>query len=102
FSSYASLLYSLITAFLFIDPATTEIYTLSLHDALPICQFGKSQLRQDHSDNPEGNQDKWEQDKDRFFRGTSFQFCLGQVLPFSASLFSKARQIHRGTCVSHD
>src|SRR5690242_21402041 len=24
--------------FLFHDPATTEIYTLSLHDALPICQ----------------------------------------------------------------
>src|SRR5687768_18473780 len=23
--------------FFFIDPATTEIYTLSLHDALPIC-----------------------------------------------------------------
>src|SRR5690242_8537215 len=24
--------------FFFTDPATTEIYTLSLHDALPICQ----------------------------------------------------------------
>src|SRR5438067_9374335 len=24
--------------FLFTDPATTEIYTLSLHDALPICE----------------------------------------------------------------
>src|SRR3712207_8120882 len=24
--------------FLFNDPATTEIYTLSLHDALPICE----------------------------------------------------------------
>src|SRR5438094_4216636 len=24
--------------FFFIDPATTEIYTLSLHDALPICR----------------------------------------------------------------
>src|SRR5688572_32382589 len=26
--------------FLFNDPATTEIYTLSLHDALPICHAG--------------------------------------------------------------
>src|SRR5437763_5525150 len=25
--------------FFFNDPATTEIYTLSLHDALPICRF---------------------------------------------------------------
>src|SRR5256885_4476189 len=25
--------------FFFNDPATTEIYTLSLHDALPICHF---------------------------------------------------------------
>src|SRR5207249_9223869 len=25
--------------FFFNDPATTEIYTLSLHDALPICQI---------------------------------------------------------------
>src|SRR3712207_8070305 len=28
------------TLFFFNDPATTEIYTLSLHDALPICQEG--------------------------------------------------------------
>src|SRR5260221_11771056 len=26
--------------FFFNDTATTEIYTLSLHDALPICQYG--------------------------------------------------------------
>src|SRR5437870_11509038 len=26
--------------FFFNDPATTEIYTLSLHDALPICRCG--------------------------------------------------------------
>src|SRR5438445_2343308 len=26
-----------ITPFFFTDPATTQIYTLSLHDALPIC-----------------------------------------------------------------
>src|SRR2546430_9643270 len=30
--------YSLVTFFFFNDTATTEIYTLSLHDALPICQ----------------------------------------------------------------
>src|SRR5207248_9253163 len=29
--------------FLFHDPATTEIYTLSLHDALPICATSASQ-----------------------------------------------------------
>src|SRR5712664_4703293 len=28
--------------FFFNDTATTEIYTLSLHDALPICAWGKS------------------------------------------------------------
>ena len=28
--------------FFFNDPATTEIYTLSLHDALPICFVGRS------------------------------------------------------------
>src|SRR3712207_7908867 len=30
--------YDLICLFFFNDTATTEIYTLSLHDALPICQ----------------------------------------------------------------
>src|SRR5438034_9428729 len=32
-----SFYYLLILFFFFKDPATTEIYTLSLHDALPIC-----------------------------------------------------------------
>src|SRR6266498_5746163 len=27
------------SVFFFNDPATTEIYTLSLHDALPICRY---------------------------------------------------------------
>src|SRR5437588_10793621 len=31
--------------FFFNDPATTEIYTLSLHDALPICHRHVSRLR---------------------------------------------------------
>src|SRR3712207_8293080 len=31
---------SIIIFFFFNDTATTEIYTLSLHDALPICPFG--------------------------------------------------------------
>src|SRR5438477_9542948 len=34
-SSYYIILY-ITSLFFFIDPATTEIYTLSLHDALPI------------------------------------------------------------------
>src|SRR3990172_7336923 len=29
-------------AFFFNDPATSEIYTLSLHDALPICRWSSS------------------------------------------------------------
>src|SRR5438477_12798827 len=33
--------------FFFNDPATTEIYTLSLHDALPICPSGGSPGRND-------------------------------------------------------
>src|SRR5947209_9513228 len=31
-----------LTHFIFHDPPTTEIYTLSLHDALPICGSGGS------------------------------------------------------------
>src|SRR3712207_7963460 len=31
--------------FFFNDTATTEIYTLSLHDALPICQFSNDQAQ---------------------------------------------------------
>src|SRR5438105_7357178 len=33
-------LLSVLSPFFFIDPATTEIYTLSLHDALPILEAG--------------------------------------------------------------
>src|SRR5439155_18948662 len=42
-----SLLHSFITLFFFNDPATTEIYTLSLHDALPISppRSGSAPLR---------------------------------------------------------
>src|SRR5438067_8204418 len=36
YASLSSSLFSLLF-FFFNDPATTEIYTLSLHDALPIC-----------------------------------------------------------------
>ena len=31
--------------FFFNDTATTEIYTLSLHDALPICDLGVNDVR---------------------------------------------------------
>src|SRR2546427_10924773 len=31
--------------FFFNDTATTEIYTLSLHDALPICEIGGQKLQ---------------------------------------------------------
>src|SRR2546421_12792704 len=33
--------YTTLFFFFFNDTATTEIYTLSLHDALPICRFAK-------------------------------------------------------------
>src|SRR5438067_6404485 len=36
------MIYKYITFFFFNDTATTEIYTLSLHDALPIFQLGGS------------------------------------------------------------
>src|SRR5258708_29154311 len=35
--------------FFFNDTATTEIYTLSLHDALPICRIGRDSKRQRHN-----------------------------------------------------
>src|SRR3989338_8110819 len=42
-SSHSSISYSF---FFFNDPAPTEIYTLSLHDALPICiQCGSERVR---------------------------------------------------------
>src|SRR4030066_2519870 len=34
--------------FFFNDTATTEIYTLSLHDALPICRSKNFRVRYDH------------------------------------------------------
>src|SRR5947208_4516431 len=34
--------YNFLIAFFFNDPASTEIYTLSLHDALPICAAARS------------------------------------------------------------
>src|SRR2546430_15154728 len=39
----------LIFFFFFNDTATTEIYTLSLHDALPICNYKGQQRRADDS-----------------------------------------------------
>src|SRR2546425_12053764 len=40
-SYYMLLISSILTFFFFNDTATTEIYTLSLHDALPISPKGK-------------------------------------------------------------
>src|SRR5690349_22033831 len=42
-----SLLYVLLSLFFFNDTATTEIYTLSLHDALPISECTFAVARQD-------------------------------------------------------
>src|SRR5216684_9196931 len=38
--SYFTVFYCFLIFFFFNDTATTEIYTLSLHDALPICHHG--------------------------------------------------------------
>src|SRR5260221_12838809 len=38
-------IYTLSSFFFFNDTATTEIYTLSLHDALPICRGGPPRRR---------------------------------------------------------
>src|SRR5439155_10940932 len=44
---FSFLLFStLLFLFFFNDPATTEIYTLSLHDALPICPRAGPDLRE--------------------------------------------------------
>src|SRR5947208_10885760 len=40
----------MITFFFFIPTATTETYTLSLHDALPICQPGDRSHEKGHAD----------------------------------------------------
>src|SRR5689334_25044797 len=51
--SYQITLYHTVnfTFFFFNDTATTEIYTLSLHDALPICVYGpESGRRQEQAD----------------------------------------------------
>src|SRR5258707_11290935 len=39
---------SLCSLFFFNDTATTEIYTLSLHDALPICRLVRQAMAQAH------------------------------------------------------
>src|SRR5947207_10620671 len=45
-------LYTQFSSFFFTDPATTEIYTLSLHDALPISDDDAEEraLHEQHSD----------------------------------------------------
>src|SRR5437588_8547420 len=47
FSSLSSFCFHVCCFFFFNDTATTEIYTLSLHDALPICSSVKDMLRAD-------------------------------------------------------
>src|SRR5690242_21375644 len=49
--------------FFFNDPATPEIYTLSLHDALPICKFEILKFRSMYQD-AEKHGPKWAADGD--------------------------------------
>src|SRR6266481_3279089 len=46
--------------FFFNDTATTEIYTLSLHDALPICRPPRAQPRLRDSASPRRGGGSWE------------------------------------------
>src|SRR5216684_1221180 len=48
FFSLCALFFSFFSFFFFNDTATTEIYTLSLHDALPIFLFGTPQVGLQH------------------------------------------------------
>src|SRR3712207_7578004 len=52
--------------FFFNDTATTEIYTLSLHDALPICDTGRQKWRAECSRSRQGP---------RVRRGTLLRSC---------------------------
>src|SRR5260221_13734698 len=55
--------------FFFNDTATTEIYTLSLHDALPICPDGSAaKLHPDKRGNAEQQKDEKKNQKNRVDR----------------------------------
>src|SRR5690348_18138266 len=46
--SLSTIVYLISFFFFFNDPATTEIYTLSLHDALPICDSSPTRASRRH------------------------------------------------------
>src|SRR5437588_12584233 len=50
---------SLVYDFFFNDTPTTEIYTLSLHDALPISQPARGMIAQSGSSRPQASQSRW-------------------------------------------
>src|SRR2546422_6755604 len=53
------LILSLLTFFFFNDTATTEIYTLSLHDALPICCPLSNAAAMSSCRSSNGSQPRW-------------------------------------------
>src|SRR2546422_7907828 len=53
------LILSLLTFFFFNDTATTEIYTLSLHDALPICCPLSNAAAMSSCRSSNGSQSRW-------------------------------------------
>src|SRR5216683_7337504 len=64
--------------FFFNDTATTEIYTLSLHDALPICSpssAARSTERQSSSLSVSGNNHAKNAELSQYRRGRLIQFC---------------------------
>src|SRR5690625_7121695 len=62
-SSYSSFTSNYILSFFFTDPATTEIYTLSLHDALPISktQAGRCSTKKYHANYRAGRKGRSEE-----------------------------------------
>src|SRR3712207_9199904 len=62
-----SLIINIFYSFFFNDTATTEIYTLSLHDALPICG-GNPSIRRGHRGLPSRSALDTEKGRDRVAR----------------------------------
>src|SRR5207248_10201002 len=69
-SSVASCFYPIFLYFFCNNPATTEIYTLSLHDALPIYVLPQLDINNTIDHRPEGDE-KWFLENEK----TVTQFC---------------------------
>src|SRR5216683_6223042 len=83
--------------FFFNDTATTEIYTLSLHDALPICRFGVAPKNVRDSPSAEGftaSVHKELRRSDRSANGQPGAECHSRCLPKRQRAFATALATH--------